>query len=117
MIGRKELATDASKVEAPPVKSLRLKDPSQSRYIGNDGINSVDAFDVTTARAQYCQDLHLPGQKYAIIARPPVMGGKIVSYDPRDAKKIPGVVQIVETPRFSCPPVESRLSPTRHGRP
>ena len=48
----------------------------------------------------------MPGQKYPIIARPPVMGGKIVSYDPRDAKKIPGVVQIVETPRFSCPPVE-----------
>jgi hypothetical protein len=43
VIGRKELATDASKVEAPPVKSLLLKDPSQSRYIGNDGINSLDA--------------------------------------------------------------------------
>jgi hypothetical protein len=61
VIGRKELATDASKVEAPPVKSLRLKDPSQSRYIGNDGINSVDAFDVTrrepnTARTSICQD-------------------------------------------------------------
>ena len=43
VIGRKELATDASKVGAPPVKSLLLKDPSQSRYIGNEGINSLDA--------------------------------------------------------------------------
>ena len=34
-----DLAADASKVAAPPVKSLRLKDPSQFRYIGKDGIN------------------------------------------------------------------------------
>ena len=99
-----DLAADASKVEAPPVKRLRLKDPSQFRYIGKDGINNVDAFDVTTGRAQYGQDVRLPGQKYAVIARPPVMGGKVVSYDPTDAKKVPGVVQIVEIPAAPSPP-------------
>jgi isoquinoline 1-oxidoreductase beta subunit len=102
--GYGELAADASKVEAPPAKRLRLKDPSQFRYIGKDGINNVDAFDVTTGRAQYGQDVRLPGQKCAVIARPPVMGGKVVSHDPTDAKKIPGVVQIVEIPTAPSPP-------------
>ena len=69
-----------------------------------------------TARMFVCQ-----GQKYAVIARPPVMGGKVVSYDPTEAKKIPGVVQIVDpaapSPRFLAFRRKSRLSPTTHGRP
>jgi isoquinoline 1-oxidoreductase beta subunit len=38
-----------------------------------------------------------------VIARPPVMGGKVTSYDATDAKKVPGVVQIVEMPTPSYP--------------
>ena len=45
----------------------------------------------------------MPGQKYAVIARPAVMGGKVVSYDATDAKKVPGVLQIVEIPTPSYP--------------
>ena len=45
----------------------------------------------------------MPGQKYAVIARPAVMGGKVASCDATEAKKIPGVVQIVEIPTPSYP--------------
>ena len=41
--------------------------------------------------------------KYAVIARPPVMGGKVASFDATDAKKVPGFVQIVEIPAPSYP--------------
>ncbi len=113
-LGYGELAVDASKMDvptgisqekmgAPTPGSLRLKDPSQFRYIGKEGTNIVDGFDITTGRAKYGQDIRLPGMKYAVIARPPVMGGKVASFDATDAKKVPGVVQIVEIPAPSYP--------------
>ena len=111
-LGYGELAADASKMRVPECQpgktrhtpdSLPLKDPSQFRYIGKEGTNIVDGFDITTGRAIYGQDVRLPGQKYAVIARPAVMGGKVASYDATDAKKVPGVVQIVEIPAPSYP--------------
>jgi isoquinoline 1-oxidoreductase subunit beta len=102
-LGYGELAEDASKVNVPPTDSLRLKDPSQFRYVGKEGTNIVDGFNITTGRAIYGQDVRLPGQKYAVVARPAVMGGKVASYDATEAKKVPGVVQIVEIPAPSYP--------------
>ena len=102
-LGYGELAAEASKLDVPPTASRRLKDPSQFRYIGKEGTNIVDGFDITTGRATYGQDIRLPGQKYAVIARPPVMGGKVASYDATEAKKVPGVVQILEIPAPSYP--------------
>ena len=113
-LGYGELAADASTMGVPsnvsvektgaatPV-SLSLKDPSEFRYIGKEGTNIVDGFNITTGRATYGQDVRLPGQKYAVVARPAVMGGKVASYDATDAKKIPGVIQIVEIPAPSYP--------------
>jgi isoquinoline 1-oxidoreductase subunit beta len=100
-LGYGELAADASAMDVPAADKLRLKDPAQFRYIGKEGTNIVDGFDITTGRAKYGQDVRLPGMKYAVIARPPVMGGKVVSFDYSDAMKVPGffkVVQIAETP-------------------
>src|SRR3984957_14706933 len=102
-LGYGELAADASKLNVPAADSLHLKDPSQFRYIGKEGTNIVDGFNITTGRAIYGQDVRLPGQKYAVIARPAVMGGKVASYDATDAKKVPGVVQVVEIPAPSYP--------------
>ena len=102
-LGYGELAADASKLTVPTPGSLSLKDPSKFRYIGKEGTNIVDGFNITTGRAIYGQDVRLPGQKYAVVARPPVMGGKVASYDATDAKKVPGVVQILEIPAPSYP--------------
>ena len=102
-LGYGELAADAAKLDVPATASLKLKDPSQFRYIGKEGTNIVDGFNITTGRAIYGQDVRLPGQKYAVVARPPVMGGKVASYDATEAKKVPGVVQIVEIPAPTFP--------------
>jgi isoquinoline 1-oxidoreductase subunit beta len=107
-LGFGDLALDAGKMDVPPAAQLRLKDPSQFRYIGKEGTNIVDGFDISTGRAVYGQDVRLPGQKYAVIARPPVVGGKVASYDAADAKKVPGVVQMVEIP---APPTPSVFLP------
>ena len=93
------LRMSASRRPAPRRRQSALKDPSEFRYIGKEGTNIVDGFNITTGRATYGQDVRLPGQKYAVIARPAVMGGKVASFDATEAKKVPGVVQIVEIPR------------------
>ena len=50
-LGYGELAADASELDVPATDSLRLKDPSQFRYIGKEGTKIVDGFDITTGRA------------------------------------------------------------------
>ncbi len=104
-----ELAAEAAAMSPPAVDQLRLKNPEQFRYIGKEGTNVVDGFDITTGRAKYGQDVRLPGQKYAVIARPPVMGGKVASFDTTEAMKIVGVVKIVEIP---APPLPSTFLPS-----
>ena len=44
----------------------------------------------------YGSDTRLPGMKYAVIARPPVTGGKLVSFDATDAMKVSGVEKVME---------------------
>ncbi len=102
-LGYGALAADAGKIDVPATDSLRLKDPSKFRYIGKEGTNIVDGFDITTGRAKYGQDVRLPGMKYAVIARPPVMGGKVVSFDFTDAMKVPGFFKVVQIPAPSYP--------------
>jgi isoquinoline 1-oxidoreductase beta subunit len=94
-LGYGELAADAAMLAVPASDKLRLKDPSQFRYIGKGELGIVDGFNITTGKAVYGQDVRLPGMKYAVIARPPVMGGKVASYDEAAALKVPGVEKVV----------------------
>src|ERR1700734_3892597 len=50
-LGYGELAADASKLNVPAADSLHRKRPSQFRYIGKEGTNIVDGFNITTGRA------------------------------------------------------------------
>jgi isoquinoline 1-oxidoreductase beta subunit len=94
-IGYGELAAAASALPAPPADQIRLKDQAAFRYLGKGNVQIVDLFDITTGRAVYGIDTKLPGLKYAVIARPPVMGAKLASYDDAAATKVPGVEKIV----------------------
>jgi isoquinoline 1-oxidoreductase subunit beta len=94
-LGYGELATAASALPTPPTDQLKLKDEAAFRYLGKGNIQIVDLFDITTGRAVYGIDTKLPGMKYAVIARPSVMGGKLVSYDDSEAMEVPGVEKIV----------------------
>jgi isoquinoline 1-oxidoreductase subunit beta len=95
-LGYGELATDASAMPVPPRDQLKLKDPSAFRYIGKGQIPIIDGVDITTGRAKYGIDTKLPDLKYAVIARPPVFGGKVVSVDSSEAMKVPGVEKVVQ---------------------
>ena len=82
---------------------MQLKEPSAFRYIGKGTISVVDLFDITTGKATYGQDVRLPGMMYAVVARPPVVQGKVASYDDSaEAMKVPGVVKVVEDRRHAA---------------
>ena len=95
-LGFGELAADAAALPAPALDTLRLKKPSEFRYIGKGAVTIVDLFDITTGKATYGQDVRLPGTKYAVIARTPVVEGKVASYDASAAMKVPGVEKVVK---------------------
>ena len=103
MLGYGELAKAASALPTPSMDSLKLKDPSAFRYIGTGSIPIVDLHDITTGQATYGIDAKLPGMKFAVIARPPVVGGKLVSFDPSEALKVPGVEKVMEVQGWPWP--------------
>lgn len=102
-LGYGELAVEAAKLPVPPAAQVQLKDPAQFRYIGKDAFGSVDFQDIVTGNTHYGIDTRLEGMLYAVIARPPVFGGKVASFDPADALKVPGVVKVIEL-KGSPPP-------------
>jgi isoquinoline 1-oxidoreductase beta subunit len=95
-LGYGELAAEAAGMPVPPVDKLALKEPRQFRYIGKDNLPLVDGVDIATGRAIYSLDTRLPGMKFAVIARPPVLGGKLKSVDSSAAMQVAGVEKIVQ---------------------
>ena len=102
-IGFGELAADAAKEQVPAIASLKLKDPKDFRYLGKGEVSIVDLRDITVGAARYGGDIRLPGMKYAVIARPPVTGGKLVSFDGADAMKVSGVEKVMEVKGWPWP--------------
>lgn len=94
-LGFGELAAAAAALPIPREGSLTLKDPSQFRYIGKGEVQITDLRDITMGKANYAQDMMVPGMKFAVVARPPVVGGKAKSYDAAAAMKVPGVIKVV----------------------
>lgn len=102
-LGFGELAADAAKESVPSIEGLKLKDPKTFRYLGKGQVGIVDLHDITTGKARYGADVRLPGMKYAAIARPPVTGGKLVSFDPEAALKVPGVEKVMQVRGWPWP--------------
>jgi len=102
-LGFGDLAADAAKESVPGVEGLKLKDPKNFRYLGKGQVSIVDLRDITVGTARYGIDTRLPGMKYAVIARPPVTGGKLVSYDSKDALKVSGVEKVIEVQGWPWP--------------
>jgi isoquinoline 1-oxidoreductase subunit beta len=94
-LGYGELAAAAGGLPVPQADKVKLKEASAFRYIGKGTVRIADIVDITTGKAIYGQDVMLPGMKFAVIARPPVVGGKVASLDSSAALKVPGVEKVV----------------------
>ena len=95
-LGYGALAKAAASVPLPAMDKVKLKDPSQFRYIGTGKLKLVDAQDIVTGKTHYGMDTRLPGLLYAVVARPQVYGGTVKSYDAAATLKVPGVVKVVQ---------------------
>lgn len=108
-LGYGELAAAAAKQPVPSGDALRLKNRDELRYIGKNEVRLVDLDAIGKGQATYGMDMHLPGMVYAVVARPPVVGGKVKRFDASKALAVPGVLKVVEIPPFKGAPAFQAL--------
>jgi len=101
--GYGELASAAAKLPVPSREELKLKPKSAWRYIGKGEV-SYDLEALVTGKAIYGMDARGDGMVYASVERPPVLGGKVKSFDDKEALKVGGVRQTVPIDPFQPPP-------------
>jgi isoquinoline 1-oxidoreductase subunit beta len=89
---------DAAARVAPPTE-VKLKEPSAWTYIGSEKLPRLDSVAKTTGAQRFPIDVQLPGMLTAVLARPPLFGAKVRSFDDAGARRVKGVVDVVETPR------------------
>jgi isoquinoline 1-oxidoreductase beta subunit len=101
--GYGELVSTASTLPLPKTEELTFKPKTAWRYIGKGEV-SYDLEELVTGKAIYGMDARVDGMVYASIERPPVLGGKVKSYDDKDALNVSGVHQVVPIDAFTPPP-------------
>src|SRR5947208_14758161 len=95
-LGYAELAPRAAKLDLPAA-DLPLKARSEYRIIGQP-TRVVDARDIVTGVAAYGIDAAIPSALTALIARCPYFDGEAASVDEAQARRVPGVRQVVRIP-------------------
>ncbi|HVO60330.1 MAG TPA: molybdopterin cofactor-binding domain-containing protein [Terriglobales bacterium] len=100
--GYGELVLAAAKLPLPRKDELRFKPRSAWRYLGK-GMSSYDLVNLCTGRAVYGMDAHVEGMVYASVEHPPVLGGKVKSYDDKAPLQVKGVEKVVPIEPFTPP--------------
>jgi len=93
-LGFGALVASARTLPMPDKSRIRIKRPAERRWQGKR-MPSVDLVPMTTGTATFGADVRLPGMKTAVIARPPVWGGKVKSFDAAAALRVPGVERVI----------------------
>ena len=83
-----ELAAKAATLSPP--SEVALKDPKDFKLLGTR-VPGVDNKKIVTGQALYGIDLRLPGMVYAAYVKSPVFGGRVVSANLDEVKRLPGV--------------------------
>ena len=87
---------DVAATMTPP-KDVPLKDPKDFKLIGKP-TRRLDTPDKINGAAQFGLDIALPGMMTVLIARAPVFGGKVLSFNADKTKAVPGVKDVVQIP-------------------
>jgi len=99
------LVTAASMLTLPETSSLKLKAKADFNFIGKSDVALVDGEKIVTGATTYGFDVELDNMQYAVVARPPVLGAKVKSFDAEAAKAIAGVIAVVQLPDLTEPVV------------
>ncbi len=86
------LASDAAKLPLP--KNVPLKEAKDWKIIGTPA-KRLDTPAKVDGSAVFGIDVKVPGMLVAVVARPPAIGGRVVSFDATKAKAVPGVRDVV----------------------
>jgi isoquinoline 1-oxidoreductase beta subunit len=89
------LADAASKLPVPA--EVRLKDPATFRWLGKP-MKRLDAPAKVDGSAKFGLDMRLPGMLFAVVARPPILGARLVHLDDTAARAVAGVVDVKTVP-------------------
>jgi isoquinoline 1-oxidoreductase subunit beta len=100
--GQKRRANYGSLAEAamqlqPPERIGVKANAADWKLIGKP-TRRIDSREKVTGKATFSMDVRVPGMKIAVVARPPVFGGKVKPFDPAKARAIPGVEAVVPIP-------------------
>src|SRR4030095_14719645 len=81
----------------PVPATVRLKNPSQFRLIGQK-VARLDSRPKCDGSLKFGLDLDLPGMKIAVVAHPPVFGGRVKKINDAEARRLEGVRDVFEIP-------------------
>jgi isoquinoline 1-oxidoreductase beta subunit len=111
-------ASYGSLVEAaltiPVPSDVPLKQPKDFTLIGKS-TRRLDTPPKTNGTAQFGIDVVIPGMMTVLIARSPVLGGKLVSFDASETLQVPGVKAAVQVPS-GVAVIAERFWPAKLGR-
>ncbi|MFT3700034.1 MAG: molybdopterin-dependent oxidoreductase [Kofleriaceae bacterium] len=96
-----DVVADAAKLPVP--KKVTYRPFSELVNVTSENLPLIDGEAHVTGTSHYGADIRLPNMLTAMIARPPVVGGKLVTYDATAANRVPGVKRIVEMPQPKPP--------------
>lgn len=90
-----ELAKDAARRPVPD--KVTLKNPADFRLIGKP-VKRLDSLAKCDGSQKFGLDLDLPKMKIAVVAHPPVFGGRVKSFNDQEARAVAGVRDVFEIP-------------------
>jgi isoquinoline 1-oxidoreductase beta subunit len=92
-----ELADDAAKLPVPDPASIKFKEAKDWKVIGKP-TKRLDTPEKITGQAKFGMDVQFDGLMTAMVARPPVFGGSVKSFEGAEALAVPGVHKVVQVP-------------------
>ena len=85
-----QLAALAVEQPVPDPETLSFKDPRSYTIIGTS-VGGVDNLVIATGQSDFGIDVDVPGMKFATYTRCPRVGGRAVSFNDTEIKRLPGI--------------------------